>query len=208
MDVDFVNVSAGVSRDAYFALAEEARHERKPVAGEIPGTVTPWEALQARQSSFEHYVGFASLFKEGYSDTLALQFFAAAAEAGARVTPMLVASKRTPETSAYQLTRLAKRTAVELLAGTDTGQSGTTVGETLHDELQELVSAGLTPAEALQSATIAPARFLGWDQAMGTIEVRKVADLVMLEANPLEDIRNTRKIAAVVVRGKVHRQSK
>ena len=81
-------------------------------------------------------------------------------------------------------------------------------GETLHDELQELVSAGLTPAEALQSATIAPARFLGWDQAMGTIEARKVADLVMLDANPLEDIRNTRKIAAVVVRGKVHRQSK
>ena len=88
-----------------------------------------------------------------------------------------------------------------MLAGTDTGDPYTIPGATLHDELEQLVAAGLTPHQALEAATIAPARFLEWDDAMGTIERGKLADLVMLDANPLEDIRNTRKIAAVFARG-------
>jgi imidazolonepropionase-like amidohydrolase len=91
-----------------------------------------------------------------------------------------------------------------VLAGTDTGDPYTIPGATLHDELEQLVAAGLTPHQALVAATIAPARFLEYDDAMGTIEPSKVADLVMLDANPLIDIKNTRKITAVFARGKYY----
>jgi imidazolonepropionase-like amidohydrolase len=76
-------------------------------------------------------------------------------------------------------------------------------GFSLHDELAELVSTGLTPMQALQSATLNAARYLGIRDAFGSVEVGKIADLVLLEGNPLEDIRNTRKISAVVVNGKI-----
>jgi len=97
-----------------------------------------------------------------------------------------------------------RRAGVEFLAGTDMGPSTTVVpGAGLHDELELLVQAGLTPMEALQSATRNPARFLGQFADMGTIEPGKLADLVLLDANPLEDIRNTRKIRLVVLRGRI-----
>ncbi len=67
-----------------------------------------------------------------------------------------------------------------------------------------MVASGLTPMEALQSATRNPARYLSKADEMGTIEVKKVADLVLLNANPLEDIRNTQKIDAVVLRGRYY----
>jgi imidazolonepropionase-like amidohydrolase len=104
----------------------------------------------------------------------------------------------------YKLVALATRTKVELLAGTDTGDPYTIPGATLHDELEQLVAAGLSPHQALAAATIAPARFFEWDEAMGTVEAGKLADLVLLDANPLVDIRNTRKIAGVFTRGKYH----
>lgn len=65
-----------------------------------------------------------------------------------------------------------------------------------------LVKAGLTPLEALQTATLNPARFLNPTSSLGTVEKGKIADLVLLEANPLTDIGNTRKIAGVVLNGK------
>src|ERR1700688_2574153 len=61
---------------------------------------------------------------------------------------------------------------------------------------------GFTPMEALQTATLNPARFLGMEDKLGTIEKGKLADLVLLDANPLDDIRNTQKIAAVIVNGR------
>ena len=73
-------------------------------------------------------------------------------------------------------------------------------GFTLHDELALLVELGLSPAEAVAAATSKPARFLGLDH-VGTIEGGQTADLVMLSANPLDDIRNTRAIRAVVSNG-------
>ncbi len=94
---------------------------------------------------------------------------------------------------------------VQFLAGTDTGSFGSSypiAGFSLHDELELFVQAGLTPMEALQTATLNPAKYLGMSDSLGTIEVGKIADFVLLEANPLENIRHTRRINAVVVNGR------
>jgi hypothetical protein len=96
-----------------------------------------------------------------------------------------------------------RRAGVEFLAGTDTGNPFCFPGFSLHDELALLVKAGLTPVEALRSATLNPAKFLGLDKTLGTIEHGKIADLVLLDANPLEDIRNTQRINAVVSNGRL-----
>ncbi len=93
---------------------------------------------------------------------------------------------------------------VELLAGTDEPNPYCFPGFSLHDELGLLVQAGLTPMEALQTATYNPAKFLGMKDSLGTVDKGKLADLVLLDANPIEDINNTRKIAAVVVNGKYY----
>ena len=95
------------------------------------------------------------------------------------------------------------RAGVEFLAGTDVSNPYCFPGFSLHDELALLVQAGLSPMEALQSATLNPARFLGKEKELGTVEKGKIADLVLLEANPLEDIRNTTKINSVVLNGRL-----
>jgi imidazolonepropionase-like amidohydrolase len=91
---------------------------------------------------------------------------------------------------------------VPLLAGTDEQNPFCFAGFSLHDELGWLVKAGLSPLQALRAATLNPARYFGLDKTMGTIEVGRVADLVVLDADPLSDIANTTKIRAVVARGK------
>jgi imidazolonepropionase-like amidohydrolase len=93
---------------------------------------------------------------------------------------------------------------VPMLAGSDTGLGNayTFAGFSLHDELRLLAESGFTPLQALQAATLNPARFLKLTDSLGTVERGKLADLVLLDANPLEDIRNTQKIQAVVVNGR------
>lgn len=91
---------------------------------------------------------------------------------------------------------------LELLAGSDAGVPFSLPGVGLHDELRMLVDAGLRPMEALQAATRNAAHALGAD-SLGTLEVGKMADVVLLAANPLDDIRNTRRIVAVVIGGRV-----
>jgi hypothetical protein len=88
-----------------------------------------------------------------------------------------------------------------LLAGTDAGDRFAFPGFTLHDELALLVDAGLSPMEALQAATLNPATYLDAADSLGAVAPGKLADLVLLDANPLDDIRNTRRIAAVVLNG-------
>ena len=92
---------------------------------------------------------------------------------------------------------------VRIMAGTDTTAPFVFPGSSLHEELALLVQAGLTPMQALQAATKHPAEFLGKLQTQGTVEQGKVADLVLLDANPLDDIHNTQKIRAVILRGKL-----
>jgi len=92
---------------------------------------------------------------------------------------------------------------VELLAGTDAITDFCIPGFALHNELALLVKAGLTPMEALQAATRNPARFFGLLDTLGTIEIGKIADLVLLDGNPLQDITNPQRISVVVIRGKL-----
>ena len=118
---------------------------------------------------------------------------------------------RTPEYIVYSkrlfqkeldLVAVMHRAGVPLMTGTDLGIPYTFAGFSLHDELGLFVQAGLTPMEALQAATRNPAVFLDELSSQGTIERRKIANLVLLDANPLEDIRNTERISAVVLNGK------
>jgi imidazolonepropionase-like amidohydrolase len=99
----------------------------------------------------------------------------------------------------FDLVRAMQRTGIKIMAGTDLPPERAR----LYEELALLVEAGLTPMEALQSATRNPATFVGKLDSFGTIERGKIADVILLDANPLEDIRNVQKINAVVFGGKL-----
>jgi hypothetical protein len=91
---------------------------------------------------------------------------------------------------------------VPLMAGTDATEVGPVAGFGLHHELQEFVQDGLTPYQALATATTVPMRYLRQSAEVGTIAVGKRADLVLLAGNPFSDISNTQKIAGLMVRGR------
>ena len=113
-------------------------------------------------------------------------------------------AQRKKEFRSYQdLTGLLFRSGVTLLAGTDEPEPSIPPGFSLHEELELLVESGLTPAAAIQTATINPARILKQEKELGSVEAGKRADLVILDANPLVDIKNTRKISKVVRDGVV-----
>jgi imidazolonepropionase-like amidohydrolase len=97
--------------------------------------------------------------------------------------------------------RQAKQAGVKILAGTDTPDSFVYAGSSLHDELALYVQAGLTPLQALQSATIDAARFSGMAADHGSIAVGKHANLILLAANPLEDIAALRQPAGLILAG-------
>lgn len=278
---DFVKVYNRLSREAYFALADEARRQGLPFAGHVPYSVSAREAALAGQRSIEHLfnVLFACSSKEdelmrrkadalagGEAEARRLQrraylrevlattdparcadLFAGFARLRTAQVPTLVqrrafAEPEHVEVDAARLAyvprsqrlrwdpgqdgRLQGREAedreierqffardrallapmaaagVPVLAGTDAGDPYGVPGFALHDELAELVAAGLSPMAALQSATREAAVFLGLQDRLGTIAVGRLADLVLLDADPLADIRNTRRIAAVVAQGR------
>jgi imidazolonepropionase-like amidohydrolase len=103
-----------------------------------------------------------------------------------------------------QAVRDLHRAGVDMLTGTDASASfvGDLVGFGVHDELALLVRAGLTPIEALRAATFNPAAYLGREKELGTGEQGKLADLVLLDADPRADIHNTTKVSAVLLAGK------
>jgi hypothetical protein len=103
-----------------------------------------------------------------------------------------------------QMVGAMQHAGVPFMAGTDTAPGVYIMpGFSLHDELVNFVEAGLTPMEALQTATSNPAKFLEMENTLGSIEPGKIADLVLLSQNPLKDIRNTRKISMVLANGRV-----
>ncbi|MEK6337053.1 MAG: amidohydrolase family protein [Acidobacteriota bacterium] len=279
---DFIKVYSLVPRQAYFALADEAKKRGIPFAGHVPISVTASEASDAGQKSIEHLDGIlracsaiepelrktledalndakdtdqmrASLVRainetdfralETYSQEKAAALFARFAANGTWQAPTLVVHRagafmddnnftndprlkyvrrdirdswknqddfrlknRTAESSARQRMLFQKKLElirVKMLAATDALVWYVFPGFSLHDELELFVKAGLNPMEALQTATRNPAIFLGLIDMVGTVEQGKKADLVLLEANPLENISNTKRITAVIVGGRL-----
>jgi imidazolonepropionase-like amidohydrolase len=289
---DFLKVYNSVPRDAFFALADEARSVGIPFAGHVPEAVSPLEASEAGMRSEEHLnnilLNASTQEKEllaarvatmndpklsgsqrlqllawpllaglvdTYDEQKAAALFRAFTKNGTWQTPTLsilagfarerdddfandprrrylpkswtenwdprvVYYLRDLSPAEYEvlhqrmrmlLTRYRKlvgdmhRAGVELLAGTDTNPFNPVLpGWGLHEELALLVECGLTPMEALQTATRNPARYFGKLSEWGTIEESKAADLVLLDADPLKDIHNTQRINAVVMRGQFY----
>jgi imidazolonepropionase-like amidohydrolase len=98
-----------------------------------------------------------------------------------------------------KITGALQQAGVRIVAGTDVGVPG----HTLHRELELYVKAGMTPLEAIQAATITPARVMKLDNEVGTLEVGRRADLIVLDASPIENISNIRKIRLVVSQGRL-----
>jgi imidazolonepropionase-like amidohydrolase len=283
--IDFIKVYVKLSRESYFALADEAKKLGIPFAGHVPVLVGAIEASEAGQKSEEHLYGaleacsgreaefvaareqlaktqdvttdsFGALFQEqisplSYTSGDCSVFFRTLVKNGTWVVPTFnywrsiadyyyygpqrvqdsirlryipvrlkdewfrqyksdieqiteEAAQRSRQKSLKRLS-FVKRLhdgGVGILAGTDSDMPFTFPGFDLHDELAMFVEGGLTPLEALQTATLNPAKYLNKLDSFGTVEKGKLADLVLLEANPLDDINNTRRISAVVVDGR------
>jgi imidazolonepropionase-like amidohydrolase len=118
-----------------------------------------------------------------------------------RLIPRRMLQKR------LEIVGMFHRLGVPLLAGTDGGIPWVYPGISLHDELAFFVRAGLTPAEALRTATSNPARFLDREGDFGSVTRGKLADLVLLDADPLRDIANTRTVRAVILDGQLFDQA-
>ncbi|MFC7666524.1 amidohydrolase family protein [Hymenobacter humi] len=121
-------------------------------------------------------------------------------------SPAAQAFSRKLEAKFFSLVPEMQAAGVPILAGSDSGPFNSFIypGASLQDELLMLVQAGLTPAQALQAATINGAKFMGVANRTGTIAPGKDADLLLLTANPLENIANIKRIDAVISRGKAY----
>lgn len=117
-------------------------------------------------------------------------------------TPEYIVFRKRLFQSELKVVGAMHRAGVPFMTGTDLSGAYVFAGFSLHHELELFVQAGFTPLEALQAATRNPAIYLGEHRSQGTVERRKLANLVLLEANPLEDIRNTRRINAVILEGR------
>jgi imidazolonepropionase-like amidohydrolase len=276
--MDFVKILSNLSRDSYFAIANEAAKEKIRFVGHVPDSVSVVEASAAGQRSIEHLTGillacsskeselrhqklearakhdgaaFATATMQAmssYSPDKARGLFVQLANNNTWQVPTLIWShananidspnldsdprlryvpasvreqwnpgKLLKETSPEELAGLKKQSVrdlelvqamhgagIQFMAGSDGPDPYVFPGFSLHDELELLVKSGFTPFQALQAATFEPALFLVKLDKYGVVEKGHVADLVLLDANPLEDISNTRKIAAVLVGGKYY----
>lgn len=272
---DFVKVYNHIPRDAYFAIADEAKQQHIPFAGHVPDAITAQEASAAGQRSIEHLTGLAlacsskqdQLTEENLHAPMPRDHFVIVARAyqsfdNAKCQALFEEFRRNqtwqvPTLTVLQLSgrlddrrylsdpRLAYidrkfrerwdqrtdfqrrhwtyqqfemnrsifsadkkivdamfRAGVPMMAGTDAMNPYCFPGFSLHDELAMLVESGVTPLAALQMATINPARFMEKTADLGTIEPGKIANLVLLRADPLADIHNTNQIEAVWLEGK------
>jgi len=271
---DFIKVYSQLPRDAYFAIADEARKRGIPFAGHVPNSVTVAEASDAGQKSIEHLTGvelgcsaqgeaitaglqvattraarvrLTTRAYETYDEAKAQSLFARFVRNGTWQCPTLTvlrstshsdypqrmndnrlkymssivrsswapmddssretvedwAASRVRFSASVKLVGRMHRAGVSILAGSDTMNPYCFPGFSLHDELALLVEAGLPPMAALLAATSSAARCMGQLDRRGTIETGKVADLVLLDKDPLADIHNTRSIQAIVLNGRL-----
>ena len=235
--VDMIKTQSLLSKEAYFALADEAARIGIPFEGHVPNAITGMEAIAAHQRSFEHLLSvrdtatalIAELARQrvwqcptvinsvgtaaDFTSDPGVPFWLKQSVDGWRrtATTRAAESDSAVRAAAERATRrlgLIKTMydlKIPFLAGTDAPAGYDLVpGASLHRELQLFVRAGLTPLQALQTATLNPAVYFGKTADWGTVAVGKAADLVVLRANPLTDIANTRAVAAVVADGRYY----
>ncbi len=210
---DMIKVIQRISFPVYKRLIEAARAARMPIVGHVVPGIGLERSLSAGQESIEHVDGLrqrsriASLFSDNLAgwdeDALAI------ARAGAWVGT--IASSRTggcepPPESIRRAIASLRRAHVKLLAGSDAGIGPVRAGSALHCELATLVAAGLTPYEALATATVNAGAFArlhlkGLQLSFGTVTVGAMADLVLLPADPRADIGAVSQPVGVVLRG-------
>jgi hypothetical protein len=187
-DADFVRFHSDLDAESYIALAERTRKWRYPLVGPLPPSVRLRDAISLRQSSIEGITGLDRLNRDE-----ACSGFSSATVAGVWFTPALSSQRRKNYRKAESLVRLMLECGGRVLAGGP-----------LPDELEALVEAGFTAQQALQTATTEPARFLLNQDSLGSVSTGKFADIVLLDADPLEDVSNVRRIAGVFVRGRYY----
>jgi imidazolonepropionase-like amidohydrolase len=219
--VDLVKVRNALSRETYFAIAEEAKRWHLPFEGHLPPEVNIIEASDAGQRTIEHLNGLQAMCA---ADPAALRPNAgggpieinrARCEETARhlvrnrtwFTPTIGGPGQGDSTLRQfnlKITLMAAQAGVRMLAGTDwPGSNFGNANRSVHLEMAGLVEAGLTPLAALRTATVNPAIFLNMADQLGSIAEGKLADLVLLDADPLVNIANTTRIAAVIANGKL-----
>ena len=145
------------------------------------------------------------LLRDDFDVALALTPESVQTDWGNTKTQLLSADRSIDTTfDEWSLRRTGELHAVgaPIAAGTDTPIGWSIPGYSLHTELEQFVDVGMTPKEALYTATVRPAEFFGLEAEMGKLRVGFIADAVLLDANPLEDITNTRRVSGVVHRGR------
>lgn len=228
LHVDFIKVHDGLARDSFLAIAAAAKEKGLSFAGHVPASMAPAEASDLGQKSMEHLefmpkpclVLFAAPAQDAPRgvpsgcdpqslDALLRRF----ARNGTWLDPAIQSFRYFAPTQwdvilaeFRELVQPIQQNHISMLAGTDSSafleKHDDPPGASLHDELALLVDSGFTPVEALRAATLNPAIFLGLSDSLGTVEAGKAADLVLLDANPLAEIRNTKRIAAVISKGR------
>jgi imidazolonepropionase-like amidohydrolase len=211
----------GMSREIYFAIAAESRRVGIPFVGHLPRAVSMAEASDSGQRSVEHSLTFSGPCMQidsvgnWPSDSGIKQQCAALIAKflrnGTWLDPNMVSQDTLRD---VRLVHAVRPFGLPFLVGTDYPVTGGLLGTAdmpmtmriappwVHQELRLFVKAGLTPAEALQIATLNSAKSLGATDSLGSIAPGQVADLVLLDADPLADITNTTKIRAVVANGR------
>jgi imidazolonepropionase-like amidohydrolase len=197
-----IKVYQRLSRAAYDTIVAIAGRKGMTFAGHVPTLVGLDHALASGQRSLEHLGGFAAP-----GSALNAQA-AATVKAGAYVCPTITIIEQLNGSAAGEyhraITKVLYNAGVKLLVGTDSGIDVTEPGVSIHKELANFVRAGVTPFDALRGATTTAAEYFGQSSVIGTVTVGKVADLVLLRANPLDDISATKNIAAVIIKGRLN----
>jgi len=226
LGVDFIKIHDHLSREASHAVADSAKAKGLPFVGHVSEWITPAEASDMGQKSIEHFEFLPkkclALLDPKRSDTppgcdratldALMKTFA---RNGTWLDPTAGAFRYfAPEQwekirSSYRdLAQLMRADGVRVLAGTDQSgyleSKGSLPGRSLHEELGFLVDAGFSPVEALRATTTGPAEFFGLAGSMGTVEVGKSADLALLDGDPLQDVRSTARIVAVIRQGRLY----
>lgn len=168
-----------------------------------PTWITPTLVVQEPVADFSPSVVAGDSLHAFFSDSL-MAMIAVVMELPRNVPTEQVELGRALFDRRVALTGVLARAGIPMLVGTDAPLTRSMPGLAVHDELQFLVKAGLTPAQALRAGTWEPARYLAATDSMGTVAPGKVADLVLLAANPLTDIANTRRIRGVVANGRYY----